>query len=100
MNVIDAVTRQNVIDSVTRYEYVTVEKTQEYARRLLDAEGNWQKKIGRKLETDDLMILKDYGKNKFFFNPLQPTERQQQGIHRQLDVKEILLQGSGKKKTG
>ena len=34
------------------------------------------------MNTGEKMVLKDYGKTKFFQNPLQLTERQSEGMHR------------------
>ena len=50
--------------------------------------------VGRKLDTDVDMVLKDYGKTKFFSNPLQPTEKQIEGVHHIRDVDEILISRS------
>jgi len=50
--------------------------------------------VGRKLDTDVDMVLKDYGKTKFFSNPLQPTEKQIEGVHHMRDVDEILISRS------
>ena len=43
------------------------------------------------------MVLKDYGKTKFFSNPLELTEKQKEGVHHQRDVNEILILSPAKK---
>jgi hypothetical protein len=54
------------LNSLSRHENVIVESNQEYQKRILDAEGNWTINMGRMLDTDEQMVLKDYGKTKFF----------------------------------
>lgn len=61
---------------------------QNYEQRLLDKERKWRNGFGRKLKAD--LLIKDYSMNPTFVNPLLPTEGELVGMHRQLNVDEIL----------
>jgi hypothetical protein len=69
------ITEIRALSTIVNHDNVIVEASKHYSKRTLDAEGHWTNSIGRTMATDEKMVLKDYGKTKFFQNPLQLTER-------------------------